>query len=209
MNNTTDTPRTDAEWASTWQTERRLHELCRQLEIELTHSLQNQLQSQSEVERLRSQLKRAVEIAETSCQYLNTGGWNEDEIHSGKDGWVTETEINEVCASLALLKAENQMNNTTDTPSTEESSVVQTDTPRTNKNAFAHYEGFCVSIAFARELERELTEAQAINSKVTKELWMWKHGEMRVERLVKELNATRAALEQMTEDAVRMRNLLE
>ena len=61
---------------------------------------------EAEVERLRSQLKRAVEIAETSCQYLNIGGWNEDEIHSGKDGWVTETEINEVCASLALLKAE-------------------------------------------------------------------------------------------------------
>ena len=32
---TTDTPRTDAEWASTWQTERRLHELCQQLEREL------------------------------------------------------------------------------------------------------------------------------------------------------------------------------
>ena len=86
---------------------------------------------------------------------------------------------------------------------------MESETPRTNKNAFAHYEGFCVSIAFARELERELTEAQAINSKVTKELWMWKHGEMRVERLVKELNATRAALEQMTEDAVRMRKALE
>ena len=64
-------------------------------------------------------------------------------------------------------------------------------------------------VEHARELERELTEAQAINNKVTKELWMWKHGEMRSERLIKELNATRAALEQMTEDAVRMKNLLE
>ena len=42
-----------------------------------------------------------------------------------------------------------------------------TDTPRTNKEAFAHFEGFCVSIAFARGLERELTEAQAIIHKMT------------------------------------------
>lgn len=70
----------------------------------------------------------------------------------------------------------------------------------------------CIAINImehARQLERELTEAQAYNNKVTKELWMWKHGEMRSERLIKELNATRAALEQRTEDAVRMRNLLE
>lgn len=86
--------------------------------------------------------------------------------------------------------------------------MTTTDTPRTD----ALMQGGCIAtniMEHARELERELTEAQAINSKVTKELWMWKHGEMRVERLVKELNATRAALEQMTEDAVRMRNLLE
>ena len=86
--------------------------------------------------------------------------------------------------------------------------IIKMDTPRTD----ALMQGGCIAIGIlehARELERELTEAQAINNKVTKELWMWKHGEMRVERLVKELNATRAALEQMTEDAVRMRNLLE
>ena len=86
--------------------------------------------------------------------------------------------------------------------------MTTSDTPRTD----ALMRGGCIAIGImehAKELERELTEAQAINSKVTKELWMWKHGEMRVERLVKELNATRAALEQMTEDAVRMRNLLE
>jgi hypothetical protein len=85
---------------------------------------------------------------------------------------------------------------------------MESDTPRTD----ALIQGGCIAIGIlehARELERELTEAQAINNKVTKELWMWKHGEMRVERLVKELNATRAALEQMTEDAVRMKNLLE
>ena len=34
-----------------------------------------------------------------------------------------------------------------------------TDTPRTNKEAFAHFEGFCVSIAFARRLEIELTHS--------------------------------------------------
>jgi hypothetical protein len=27
-------------------------------------------------------------------------------MYSGKDGWVTETEINEVCANLAALKKE-------------------------------------------------------------------------------------------------------
>jgi hypothetical protein len=63
-------------------------------------------EAQAEVERLRSQLKRAVEIAETACKYLDTGGWNEDEMYSGKDGWVTETEIDEVCATLAALKSE-------------------------------------------------------------------------------------------------------
>jgi len=54
----------------------------------------------------QEQLNRAVEIAETSCKYLNSGGWNEDELYSGKGGWVTETEIDEVCATLAALKGE-------------------------------------------------------------------------------------------------------
>ena len=61
---------------------------------------------QATIDTLRSQLTRAVEIAETSCQYLDNGGWNENEMYSGKAGWVTETEINEVCASLAALKSE-------------------------------------------------------------------------------------------------------
>jgi dynactin complex subunit len=61
--------------------------------------------SNNEVARLRSQLARSVEIAETACKYLDTGGWNEDEMYSGKDGWVTETEINEVCVALAALKS--------------------------------------------------------------------------------------------------------
>ena len=54
---TSDTPRTDAEWASTWQTERRLHELCLQLERELAISLENQLKTQAEVKRLRAALQ--------------------------------------------------------------------------------------------------------------------------------------------------------
>jgi len=85
---------------------------------------------------------------------------------------------------------------------------MESDTPRTD--ALMHKGCIAINIMeHARQLERELTEAQAYNNKVTKELWMWKHGEMRSERLIKELNATRAALEQRTEDAVRMRNLLE
>ena len=62
--------------------------------------------AEAEVERLRSQLNRAVEVAETACRYLDQGGWNEDELYSGAEGWVTETEINEVCATLAKLKSE-------------------------------------------------------------------------------------------------------
>jgi hypothetical protein len=81
-------------------------DFARQLERELAASLENQCIAQAEVARLRELLKRAVEIAETACKYLDTGGWNEDEEYSGKDGWVTETEINEVCATLAALKSE-------------------------------------------------------------------------------------------------------
>jgi len=60
----------------------------------------------NEVARLRELLNRAIEIAETACKYLETGGWNEDEMYSGKNGWVTETEVDEVCATLAVLKSE-------------------------------------------------------------------------------------------------------
>jgi hypothetical protein len=35
-----------------------------------------------------------------------------------------------------------------------------TDTPRTDAKSVAHFEGFCVSIAFARELEREIEETE-------------------------------------------------
>jgi len=62
--------------------------------------------AEAEAKWLRSQLNRAVEVAETACRYLDQGGWNEDELYSGAEGWVTETEINEVCATLAKLKSE-------------------------------------------------------------------------------------------------------
>jgi hypothetical protein len=100
----TDTPRTDA-------IQFQKNPISLSIENEMLRALSRQLErelaaSQAEVERLRSQLKRAVEIAETACKYLDTGGWNEDEMYSGKDGWVTETEIDEVCATLAALKSE-------------------------------------------------------------------------------------------------------
>jgi hypothetical protein len=72
----------------------------------LCRTLNEYEEKTNEVARLRELLKRSVEIAETACKYLDTGGWNEDEEYSGKDGWVTETEINEVCATLAALKSE-------------------------------------------------------------------------------------------------------
>jgi hypothetical protein len=115
-NKKTDTPRTDAlmqggciainilEHAR--ELEREVEDFARQLERELAISLENQCNAQAEVARLRELLKRSVEIAETACKYLDTGGWNEDEEYSGKEGWVTETEINEVCATLAALKSE-------------------------------------------------------------------------------------------------------
>ena len=62
--------------------------------------------AEKKLEVAQKQLKRAVEIAETSCRYLDQGGENEDELYSGKEGWVTDTEINEVCASLSALKEE-------------------------------------------------------------------------------------------------------
>jgi len=92
------TPRTDAASFSS-RDPLELMKTSQQLERELAAS-------QAEVARLRELLKRAVEVAETACKYLHTGGWNEDEMYSGKDGWVTETEIDEVCATLAVLKSE-------------------------------------------------------------------------------------------------------
>lgn len=67
---------------------------------------------------------------------------------------------------------------------------METDTPRTD----ALMEGGCIAINIlehARQLERELTEAQSLNNK-----------------LVTELGATRGALDQMTEDAVSFKKSL-
>jgi len=67
---------------------------------------------------------------------------------------------------------------------------MESDTPRTD--ALMH--GGCIAINImehARQLERELTEAQALNNKV-----------------IKELGATRGALDQMTQDAVNLHRSL-
>ena len=125
MNNPNDTPRTDGclycgsieqdtkgnrtfYVCGTYQTKGctpARSSLC--CEIEERNEWQKRAEgAEAEVERLKSQLNRAVEIAETACKYLHTGGWNEDEMYSGKVGWVTETEIDEVCATLAVLKSE-------------------------------------------------------------------------------------------------------
>ena len=53
MNNTTDTPRTDAASFSS-RDPLELMKTSQQLEIELTHSLQNQVKTQTEVERLKT-----------------------------------------------------------------------------------------------------------------------------------------------------------
>jgi hypothetical protein len=67
---------------------------------------------------------------------------------------------------------------------------MESDTPRTD----ALMQGGCIAtniMEHARELERELTEAQALNNKV-----------------IKELGATRGALDQMTQDAVNLQRSL-
>jgi hypothetical protein len=66
------------------------------------------MEMQAKIARLTDQLARLMQVAETACRYLDQGGWNEDELYSGKEGWVTETEINEVCANLALIKEETK-----------------------------------------------------------------------------------------------------
>jgi hypothetical protein len=64
------------------------------------------MEMQAKIARLTDQLTRLMQVAETACRYLDQGGCFEDELYSGKEGWVTETEIDEVCAKLALIKEE-------------------------------------------------------------------------------------------------------
>ena len=68
--------------------------------------------------------------------------------------------------------------------------IIKCDTPRTD----ALMQGGCIAtniMEHARQLERELTEAQALNNK-----------------LVKDLVATFGALDQMTQDAVSFKKSL-
>ena len=68
--------------------------------------------------------------------------------------------------------------------------IIKMDTPRTD----ALMQGGCIAtniMEHARQLERELNEAQALNNK-----------------LIKELGATRGALDQMTQDAVNLQRSL-
>ncbi len=81
-----DTPRTDAAKVDKGGMTFVWLEFAQGLELELAISLENQCKAQAEVDRLRELLKRAIENAETACRYLDTGGWNEDEMYSGKDG---------------------------------------------------------------------------------------------------------------------------
>jgi hypothetical protein len=62
-NDKTDTPRTDAVFWK-FHTHDDIVNLARDLERELAISLENQCKAQAEVERLRSQFNRTVEIAE-------------------------------------------------------------------------------------------------------------------------------------------------
>ena len=68
---TTDTPRTDAEiWNVVYHHKNEIvvdADFARELERELAISLENQVKAQAEVERLRVQLIRAIEIQEEMC----------------------------------------------------------------------------------------------------------------------------------------------
>ena len=71
---TTDTPRTDA-IISAIDMDAAFQGLCRQLEIELSHSLANQLKTQAEVERLREQLASTKLLAVKFWKVLEENGF--------------------------------------------------------------------------------------------------------------------------------------
>jgi len=73
---------------------------------------------------------------------------------------------------------------------------MKTDTPRCEAARFEALRSSalrtdCIPLKLGEELERELTEAQALNNKV-----------------IAELGATRGALDQMTQDAVNLQRSL-
>ena len=68
---TTATPRTDAEayvWQNVGENPFVHRDFARQLERELAVSLENQVKTQAKVERIKSQLKRSIEITEESWE---------------------------------------------------------------------------------------------------------------------------------------------
>ncbi len=72
--------------------------------------------------------------------------------------------------------------------------AVATDTPRTDA-VYWRFHTHDDMVELARELERDLNEANRV-------IRMWEHGEFRAMKLFKEIKATKAALEQMTRDAM-------
>jgi hypothetical protein len=72
----------------------------------LTEQTERAEKAEAEVERLRSQLKRAVEIAEIGIKYLDTGGDWDSEAFPKDTGWVTDEEIEEWQRKLDSLKEE-------------------------------------------------------------------------------------------------------
>ena len=105
---TTDTPRTDFATElyenNTFIVSVVPVEFARQLELELSHSLANQLKTQAEIERLKANLRRAVDIADV----LRSGGSRAcRELHHSKRD---QHEYGEVCpVEERLKKAESEL----------------------------------------------------------------------------------------------------
>lgn len=62
--------------------------------------------AEAEVERLKSQLARAVEIADIGIKYITTGGESDSEAFPKDTGWVTDEEIEDWQRKLDALKGE-------------------------------------------------------------------------------------------------------
>lgn len=70
----------------------------------------------------------------------------------------------------------------------------ESETPRTDA-VFWKFHTHDDIVNLARDLEREINEANRV-------IRMWEHGEFRATKLFKDLQATKAALDQMTRDAM-------